>query len=174
VRVDDAQAPELGSEAFDVVASSLVLFFLPDPGAALRAWRAGLRSNGRIGVSTFGRVTTEAWSEVDRSFASFLPPVSRGDGVDPFDSDGGVESLFSDAGYSGVHTVHMTIRPRFDSADHWYRWTMSHAQRGRWKMVPADQRAAVFASAEAALDHCRDRDGRIGFDQIVRLTLGHG
>src|SRR5262249_24478438 len=116
LRVDDAQAPELADEAFDVVASSLVLFFLPNPGAALRAWRAGLRAHGRIGVSTFDRVTTEAWSEVDRVFAPFLPAQSSsdGDGEDPFGSDAGVERLLSDAGFSGVHTVHMTVQPRFD------------------------------------------------------------
>jgi ubiquinone/menaquinone biosynthesis C-methylase UbiE len=175
VRVGDAQAPQLGREVFDIIASSLVLFFLPDPGAALRAWRAGLTPNGRIGVSTFGPHTTEGWSDVDRVFSPFLPVVdpTEGKDEDPFGSDGGVEQLLIDAGFVGVRTEHMTIQPRFDSAEHWYRWTMSHAQRGRWLMVPTDQRDAVLAAASEALERCRDRDGRIGFDQTVRFTLGH-
>jgi ubiquinone/menaquinone biosynthesis C-methylase UbiE len=175
VRVGNAQAPELPRGTFDIVASSLVLFFLPDPGTALRAWRAGLAPNGRLGVSTFGPHTTEGWSEVDRMFAPFLPVVDPTEGTDedPFSSDGGVEQLLIDAGFVGVRTEHMIIQPRFDSAEHWYRWTMSHAQRGRWQMVPTDQRSAVLAGASEALDRCRDHDGRIGFDQIVRFTTGH-
>ena len=54
VRVGDARAPGLPSASFDVVASCLVLFFLPDPAAALRAWTDLLVGGGRLGVTTFG------------------------------------------------------------------------------------------------------------------------
>ena len=52
VRVGDAMAPGPGRGPYDVVASSLVLFFLPDPAAALRAWRELLVDGGRLGVTT--------------------------------------------------------------------------------------------------------------------------
>ena len=51
--VMDAQEPDLEANAFDAVLSSLVLFFLPDPTAALRAWRAATRDDGRLGITTF-------------------------------------------------------------------------------------------------------------------------
>jgi len=53
VRVGDAVlAGDTGS--FDLVASSLVLFFLRDPVAALRTWLDHLVPGGRVGISTFG------------------------------------------------------------------------------------------------------------------------
>ena len=39
VVLGDAQEPDLTAGSFDALTSSLVLFFLPDPVAALRAWR---------------------------------------------------------------------------------------------------------------------------------------
>jgi hypothetical protein len=61
---------------------------------------------------------------------------------------------------------------RFDDEDHWYRWSWSVGQRQRWEAVPVQRRAALRAAAYERLDGCRDADGRIGFDQVVRYTLG--
>jgi hypothetical protein len=41
-----------------------------------------------------------------------------------------------------------------------------------WMSVPEDQHEAVRAAAYERLDECRDDEGRIGFDQVVRFTLG--
>jgi hypothetical protein len=49
---------------------------------------------------------------------------------------------------------------------------MSVAQRQFWESVPADQRPTVEAAVFAAVDSCRTDDGRVGFDQQVRSTLG--
>ena len=72
VVVGDAQEPDLPEQSFDALASSLVLFFLPDPAAALRAWRELLVDGGRIAVSTFGSYSA-AWGPVDAVFG----PTSR-------------------------------------------------------------------------------------------------
>jgi hypothetical protein len=63
---------------------------------------------------------------------------------------------------------------RFDDADHWHRWTMSTGQRFMWDLVPDTDRAAVRARTAAAVEDTRQHnaDGRIGFDQQVRYTLG--
>src|SRR5207244_4372381 len=39
LHVMDAGAPDLPPASYDLAVSSLVVFFLPDPGAALRSWR---------------------------------------------------------------------------------------------------------------------------------------
>lgn len=175
VRVGDAQDPDLGSASFDVVASSLVLFFLPDPLGALRVWRSLLVPGGRVGVSTFGE-RSPAWRAVDAVFAPFLPADMADPRTQPaqsaFGSDAGVESLLTDAGFTTVRTVATTVPVRFDDQDQWYRWTWSVGQRRMWESVPLDQRETVRAAAYERLDACRDDSGRIGFDQVVRYTLG--
>ncbi len=176
IRVGDAQAPELEMERFDVVASSLVLFFLPDPVAALSAWRSLLVPEGRLGISTFGEYTL-AWRAVDEVLARYLPENMTDPGSepahDPFSSDDGVEALLEEAGLLDIRTASMTLPVRFDDEDQWYRWTWSTGERRMWEAVPADKHAEVRAAAYARLDECRDTQGRIGFDQVVRFTLGH-
>ena len=63
--VDDAMAPGFEPASFEVVTSSLVLFFLPDPAVALAAWRELLAPGGRIGVTTFGPYTEQWRTAVD-------------------------------------------------------------------------------------------------------------
>ncbi len=173
VRLADAEDP--GGGPYDVVASSLVLFFLPDPVAALRAWQRLLVDGGRVGVTTFGRYS-ESWAEMDGVFASYLPPGMRDARTvgrsGPFETDEGVAGLLGEAGFTDLRTAHTTVRVRFDDEDHWHAWTWSVGQRAMWEAVPEDQREAVRAEAYRRLQRCRDADGRIGFDQDVRITLG--
>jgi ubiquinone/menaquinone biosynthesis C-methylase UbiE len=175
VRVGDASEPDLPAASYDVVCASLVLFFLPDPLAALRKWRELLVEGGRLGISTFGAYTSE-FKEVDAVFAPYLPPAMRDarttGKAGPFSSDEGVEQLMAEAGLTDLRTVRSSISVRFADQDHWYRWSWSTGQRGMWELVPPDELEAVRAAAYAALEGCRDADGRIGFDQDVRLTLG--
>jgi ubiquinone/menaquinone biosynthesis C-methylase UbiE len=175
VRVADAMSPELPEASFDVVASSLVLFFLPDPLAALCAWRSLLVPGGRLGVSTFGPYSDRWRDEVDTTLRRFAPAevtdARTTGGQGPFASDTGMEELVRTAGFGEVRTVTRTVSPRFENADHWYRWSMSVGQRQFWEAIPVDNRADVKAGVFAAVDRCRDDRGRIGFDQLVRYTL---
>ncbi len=177
VFVADAADPPLPPESFDVVASSLVLFFLADPGAAVRAWRALLSPGGRLGISTFGPLP-ESWRAVDAVFDPYLPPQmldARTSGVTgPFASDAGMEALVTDAGFTQVSTHAITVPVRFSGGDQWYEWTRSTGQRKMWEFVPEVELADVRARAVALLEATRDADGRIGFDQPVRYTLATG
>jgi hypothetical protein len=90
----------------------------------------------------------------------------------PFASDEGVERLLVDSGFKGVRTVSSTVSPRFTDCEHWFRWSMSVGQRQFWKSLSASRFSAVKSACFAAVDGCRDEQGRIGFDQVVRYTLG--
>lgn len=177
LRVGDAMAPDLPELSFDVALSCLVLFFLPDPSAALRRWRGLLVEGGRLGVATFGPYSEQWRAEVDAVLAAHTPPGlldARTSGArGPFESDEGMERLLTDAGYRHARTATTTVSPRFDDPEHWYRWSMSVGQRRFWDSVPAEDLGRVREAVLEAVDRCRDDGGRIGFDQQVRYTIGH-
>jgi ubiquinone/menaquinone biosynthesis C-methylase UbiE len=173
--VADAAAPPLPRESYDVVASSLVLFFLANPAVALAAWVELLAPGGRLGISTFG-LTPPAMQQVDEIFAPYLPPqmldARRSGQVGPFETDAGVEGLFREAGLREVRTESAQVAVRFQDGDHWHQWSWSHGQRRMWELIPEGERDNVRARGYELLEETRDADGRLGFDQPVRYTLG--
>jgi len=172
--VDDAQLPIKVEGEFDVISSCLVLFFLPDPLAALKSWRPFLREHGRIGVTTFGN-NDPRWREIDQLFDEYLPPSTldaRASGIrGPFASDKAMESLLAAAGYQGVHTVTNVLPVKFENVDKWYDFSWSTGQRGMWLQVPEEERPELRGKAEALLKQYLDVDGSINFYQEIRHTL---
>lgn len=173
----DAQHPDatsLGSPA-DLVSSSLVVFFLPDPASALAQWRDLLVPGGRLGITTFGE-QDPAWSRVDDVFDPYLPPQqldARTSGASgPFGSDAGVEQLLGDAGFVDLRTMTRRVEVRFDDAGHWYAFSMSVGQRAFWMSVPEGRRSDVRAEASRRIQAAADADGSVTFWQDVRYTLG--
>jgi ubiquinone/menaquinone biosynthesis C-methylase UbiE len=175
VLVGDAQEPDFPPDSFDVISSSLVIFFLPDPAGALQAWRPLLVEGGRLGISTFGPFS-EAWQTVDEIFKPFTSAQmadARTRGREgPFESAEATAALVESAGFVDVRAEQFELSVRFEDPEHWYRWSYSVGQRRMWDSIPEDQRDEVRAEAFRRLDKVRDEHGRIGFDQQVRLTLG--
>ncbi|MHB1165337.1 MAG: class I SAM-dependent methyltransferase [Candidatus Nanopelagicales bacterium] len=174
LREMDAQDPHLDGEVFDIVASSLVLFFIPDPVRALGSWRTLLAPAGRIGITTFGG-RDPRWEEVDSVFTPYLPAGmldARTSGAKgPFASDDGVAGLFRQAGFSSVQTWNTDVDVTLTDAAHWRTWTMSVGQRAMWEAVPADKVAAVQEHATERLSNCIGDDGQIHLTQTIRTTL---
>lgn len=175
VRVGDARAPALPASSFDVLASCLVLFFLPDPAGVLRTWSELLVPGGRLGVTTFG-AQDERWRAVDALFDPYLPPAmldARTSGTrGPFASDDGMTNLFDDAGLGGVRTAHRTVEAAFRDPEHFLEFSWSHGQRAMWEAVPPDRHDALRSDVLEAVGALRDGSGRITFGQDVRHTLG--
>ena len=173
--VADAGRPPLPAAGYDVAVASLVLFFLPDPPAALRAWRDLLVPGGRLGVSTFGP-RDAAWEKLDDVFTLYLPPSlldARTSGTrGPFASDAGVADLLVSAGFTEVRTEHLELSVRFADAEEWRVWSWSHGQRMHWEAVPQDRRGEVFAAAAERLEATRDPEGLCTLGQQVRYTIG--
>ncbi|MFE9929321.1 class I SAM-dependent methyltransferase [Streptomyces sp. NPDC005533] len=65
--VGDAMSPPTGKQRFDVVLSRHLVWTLPDPEAALRAWVTRLRPGGRL-VLVEGR-----WREAGQNGAPYVP-----------------------------------------------------------------------------------------------------
>jgi ubiquinone/menaquinone biosynthesis C-methylase UbiE len=174
VQVMDAASPSLPDAGYDLVVSSLVVFFLPDPPAALVAWRRLLVPGGRLAISTFGP-RDQVWEAVDGTFRPYLPAGmldARTTGAaGPFSSDAGVEELVGAAGYTAARTTHFDVEVSFADADEWYVFSRSHGQRAMWDAISDADHDTVRAVAGQHLEQARGADGRIRLSQQVRCTL---
>lgn len=168
-----AQTPDPALGTFDGIASSLVLFFLPDPAEAVRSWLPLLRPGGRIGVTTFGD-TDPRWKDVEAVLAPYMPKrdARTSGSAGPFGSDEGVELLLDRAGFTSVRTVSQQVDAVFRSIEQWFAFSMSTGQRAGWLAVPEADRAAVRDEAARRLRTYARPDGSIAFGQAVRHTLG--
>lgn len=175
LRVLDASDPDLPDAAYDVLASSLVLFFLSDPATALTAWGRLLAPGGRIGIATMGE-EHPSWQAVNALFRPWLPPglldPKLADPHGYFASDAGVEALFTGAGLEEVRTVTRRVPVPWGDVDGWRRFSMGTGQRAMWGFVPEDEQDALVARAAEILQDARDEDGRIVAWQDMRYTLG--
>ncbi len=169
VGLDDGRPLDL-----DLISSSLVVFFLPDPLAALGRWLPLLRPGGRVGLSTFAE-QDPMWQRVDEVFRPHLPPDMldpRTNGrAGPFATDDGVEDLLRRAGFVDTRTTHLALSVRFTDAEQWYRFSMSVGQRAFWAAVPEGERASVKAQAVDRLGEGAAPDGSLTFTQDIRYTL---
>lgn len=174
--VMDAADPDLPASTYDLIASSLVLFFLPDPAAALARWVSLLAPGGRIGLTTFGQEHA-VWSGINALFRPWLPPAMldpKAAGPEsPFSSDEGMEALLRDAGARDVRTVTRRVDVPWGDVEGWKAFSMSTGQRAMWAMVPAEERDGLEERAARILDDARDESGRIVIWQDMRYTLGH-
>jgi ubiquinone/menaquinone biosynthesis C-methylase UbiE len=167
IKVGDASALDVPA-GWDLIASSLVLFFLPDPAAALTSWAGLLTDGGRLGVSTFGPQDPR-WKAVDDVFTPYLPQGmldARTSGASgPFASDEGVAALLTGAGLVDVRTSHREVTVTFEDPGAWLRFSWSHGQRAMWECVPESERDQVAEQCAAVADGW-------SWTQQVRYTLG--
>jgi ubiquinone/menaquinone biosynthesis C-methylase UbiE len=175
LRVADATAPGLPASSYDVIASSLVLFFLNDPASAVTTWRELLVPGGRLGVATFSG-QDQQWQAIDALFVPHLPQAmldARTSGQNgPFASDEGVEKLLKDAGLVDVHTIRTVVPAIFRNPEQWLDFSWSHGQRAMWESVPAELHESLQEAAFAMLEDACAADATITFTQDVRYTLG--
>jgi ubiquinone/menaquinone biosynthesis C-methylase UbiE len=172
--VTDASAPSLPAGGYDLVVSSLVVFFLPDPLGALTAWRRLLAPGGRLAMTTFAQ-RDSVWEDVDATFRPYLPArmldARTSGAAGPFGSDAGVEELVAAAGYAGVRTSSFDTGIDLAGADEWYTFSRSHGQRAMWDAIPEADQDKVRAQAGDLLERARGADGRIHLHQRIRCTL---
>ena len=156
VVVGDAAEPPLTPGGYDVVAASLVIFFLPDPVAALRRWRELVVAGGRAGVTTFA-TPTPSWAEMEAIFQDVLEPGVdgrdlRGGVTGPFGSDAGVEGLFQAAGWREVETEVSIHDVPFGDLGQWEQWVQGTALRSLWVPLTVQGREQVLAGIGGLLD----------------------
>ena len=171
--VGDASDPDLPAASFDVVTASLVLFFLPEPAAALSRWVRLLAPGGRIGLSTFG-ASDEQWQALEAPLREFMPPLDpRTVGPQsPFVSDAGMAGLLVEAGAGQVRTVSRRVGITFRGFEQWVRFSRSVGQRVAWERMPADVTPRVLEETRRRFEAAAGPDGTFAAWQDVRYTVG--
>jgi SAM-dependent methyltransferase len=175
VRVHEGDASALPEPPYDAVAASLVLFFLPDPGGTLAAWREALRDGGRVGAATF-LPWADRWDALEQATRARAQDGGTGPNpfaaVEPWDSDDSVAALFSAAGLRDVTTSHLVHQVALRDAAQLKRWALGTAARALWVRVPPERHEELEAAFDDLLDDWRDDDGLVRLDVGVRYTLG--
>ena len=146
-----------------------MLFFLPEPGAALQAWRRLLVPGGRLGVSTF-RPLLPSWKAVEELFDEYADdPGPRPTGLpEVYSTDEGVEGLLTTAGLTDVHTEQLDLAVRFADVEEWRAWSHGTAMRGLWLRAPEETHPEIARRVGELL---RTDDG-LRVDAAVRYTFG--
>lgn len=155
VQVEVADAADLGARGpFDSITASLVLFFLPDPVAALTAWLSLLSDEGRIGITTFGELD-DATGALDDLLSPYAPPGlldPRTSGeVGPFENADATRALFADCG-AEVQLTTETFSMPFEDVAAWERFSRTTGQSVMWRRVPDADLPRVRAQAAEILD----------------------
>jgi ubiquinone/menaquinone biosynthesis C-methylase UbiE len=173
VTLDDAADPRPPGAPYDVVVGSLVIFFLPDPVAALTRWRALMRPGGRLGVATF-QPWIGTWKALDAIYREHARDASASaTQQDAFQGDEGVERALTIAGFGAVRTESQTHRVLFDDVEAWERWSRAGTvMGGLWTRTPEAAHPEILRRATALLEQSRDADGRIVLEVVARYTFG--
>jgi len=155
VRVEqrDAQEPGLPAASYDVVLSSLVVFFLPDPLAGVTAWRQAARDGGRLGITTFASRDDPRWGWLEELFPDRDPKATRfgGDeGASPFASDERLHELLATAGWAGAQSETREHVTTFARPEDWLPFSWSVGTRTYWERTPQEQRPEL---ERTALEH---------------------
>jgi ubiquinone/menaquinone biosynthesis C-methylase UbiE len=169
VRVGDAQAPAFEAGTFDVVTAGLVLFFLPDPPAALAAYRALLRPGGRLAFSAFAAFDPR-YERAMKALAAHVPGRPRPPTHhEMFSSEQKLRAALSDC--SAVRISEYTQVSHFADAGQWVTWVASHAGRQVIRAIPPQALAAATEAAGAELAGARTDGGTIQLTTSIRIVV---
>lgn len=146
--VGDGQAPPAADASLDVVASALVLNFIPDPAAALRAWRRVLRPGGLIGFYVWdypggGMGFIAAFWEAAAALDPAAAAIEQGTRF-AFCAPEGLKALCATAGLPEPRVEALEITTRFPDFDaFWQPFTLGAGPAGGYlaQQTPGRQAA---------------------------------
>ncbi|GAA1629467.1 class I SAM-dependent methyltransferase [Nonomuraea sp. NPDC048882] len=167
---DAEQAEELlPGERFDVVLAGMMLYFLPDPLAAVRSMAGLLKPGGRLAASLLVR-SSPAEAELLGLVARALEPYTTGAGSAPFTHKlGGPEEmieLFEAGGLRDAACADVVFEVPIQAGQVW-DWLWSAARRAALESIPESSRAEARAALEASLP----QDGFL-LERTVRYATG--
>jgi len=172
VEVGDAENPPELAGGWDAVTAGLVVFFLPDGATALSNWRARIRSNGVLAMSTFAH-DDKRWDPVFDAFRPHLPEHVTPSQLPPggwHRQDESVMTMLTDAGFASIRSTTEVFTTTFRDAEHWIDFSYSNGMRAYWEAVSDETRGVMRADVAAAIDELADSQGSLTMDTGVRFT----
>lgn len=167
VQVGDAAAPHLPPGSIDAVLAGFMLFLLPDPAAAVRAYHAALRPGGRFAASTYGPPDPHAEEARHRLRRRAGLGV---DAPDVFDDPAALAALVRAAGFTAVSVDDVAVPVRFRDVDQWWAWAWSVGYRGALERIALADLPAARDDVEDALAGARQDDGTLLVTTGIRFT----
>ncbi|GAA0581262.1 hypothetical protein GCM10010172_77780 [Paractinoplanes ferrugineus] len=167
VQSGDAQQPDFPDGSFDVITSGLVLFFLPDPPAALTAYRKLLTPRGRLAFSCFAQHDPRYGQamKILARFADDAPPERK---LHPmFDSAESLHAAALTAGFASAEVSEATVRSEFNDAAHLYEWIGSHGGREMVDRIPISRRSVAISHLASEIPEPLD------FTTRIRIVVAH-
>ncbi|MEU6712000.1 class I SAM-dependent methyltransferase [Nonomuraea sp. NPDC046802] len=155
----DAERAEelLPGARFDVVLAGMMLYFLPDPLAAVRSMTGLLRPGGRLAASLLVE-SSPAEIELLGLVGRVLQPYTADAGSAPFHHMLGTSEelirLFEDGGLGGVRCDDVVFEVVVEAERLW-DWLWSAARRAPLEAIPEHLRGDAKAALEAALPQDR-------------------
>jgi SAM-dependent methyltransferase len=167
VLVGDASTLSFDDSSFDVVLSAFVVFFMPDPTAALREWARVTKPAGRMVLSTWGSADPR-WSWERDLRRSFIPEMDQarlpelGEGLarmERFSEGSKVRDELRLASLEVAEQVEHQIEFVFPDEQAWWDWNWSHATRTFFEAMPQDAQERFRAQARKEMQALRDERG---------------
>ena len=160
-RRGDAARPPFAPASFDTALASLVLYLLPDAGAALRTWRDLLKPGGTLAFS-WGIGPDPRWTPVFSAVDAF----AKGSGgfesyVRRLGSPASMTGQLATCGYAGVAVSTRTVHVHYTGPRQWWQASWAEAPRLAWQHIPDADRDSARRAAFALLDPMREPDGTL-------------
>jgi ubiquinone/menaquinone biosynthesis C-methylase UbiE len=160
LRPGDATRPHAPAAFYNAVLSSLVLYLLPDPAAALTAWLRLLAPNGLLGFS-WSLAQDPRWLRVfhdieqHNTAPGFLSYTGR------LPQAGGMETVLREIGYHQPTIITETVTTVYDSPEQFWASSLSQGPWVSWRNMPPGQLEQAKAAALRLLESMREGDGTL-------------
>lgn len=171
-RPGDAARPHAEPGSFDAVLSSLVLYLLPDPMAALAAWHDVLAEGGTLAFSWSVRQAPD-WLHVLGAIEKYNKKPTFLSFTDRLPRPGGMQHALHKAGYQHITITTETITTVYESPKHFWKQAVSQGMWVAWRNIPAADLEHARGDAMRLLEPMCGSDGTLTRSTEIAYAIAH-
>ena len=165
----NAGQPPYAAGRFDAVIASMLIFLLPDPARAVRAWLDLLRPGGTLAFS-WNIAEDPRWAPVIAAVDTHVPGAEGFAALlhhPPFGSVPAVAAMLTAAGGTAVTTTATAAEAHYTGPRQWWAASWSQAPRIAWQHIPPGQQPTARDDAFGLLEAIRNRDGSLTRRSVI-------